>query len=261
MTPSRPSGSPIPQRNRFADATTPVESTTPASARPRVPRMASSATSGPVPDASGGAPRVVSGEVLEGTDTIEGSVVVLADGTIAPGHSPGILPILGDLTVVGGLFEIEVAGTALGYFDQIHVTGEVYLEDAFFDFSFIDGFVPIVGDAFAFLLADGGIRELSLAGVTVSGLPDWLGFSLEEMLDEDTQRILGMQLVVTDTFSPREIYAPATAMWSIPFAHAPGPAAWSAPQSPSPTAEVPAPLTAVLLATAIVAMPRRRRRG
>lgn len=78
--------------------------------------------------------------------------VVLNGGAIAPGASPGILNILGDLNAIQGLIEIEIAGTEPGQYDQLNVGGNLIAETGLdIEINFLDGFLPQSGDVFDFL--------------------------------------------------------------------------------------------------------------
>lgn len=82
--------------------------------------------------------------------------VVLDGGIIAPGASPGIMNIDGDLEILDGLLQIEIAGTGAGMFDQLNVTGDLIASSGFdIEISFLDSFVPQEGDIFNFLNVDG----------------------------------------------------------------------------------------------------------
>src|SRR5690606_6994363 len=48
--------------------------------------------------------------VLGGTGVVEGNIVVRGGGLYAPGNSPGLSSIVGDLLFDGGWLEIEIAG-------------------------------------------------------------------------------------------------------------------------------------------------------
>lgn len=99
--------------------------------------------------------------------------VVLDGGTIAPGMSPGILNIDGDLEVLDGLFEIEIAGTGAGMFDQLNITGDLIASMGFnIEISFLDSFIPQEGDIFNFLniAGDSSIFDTpSLINFSVNG--------------------------------------------------------------------------------------------
>lgn len=61
---------------------------------------------------------------LGGNGTIDGPVSVSASGTLAPGLSPGILTLNGDLTL-GGSLAMEVSGLAVGTgYDQVLLGGD-----------------------------------------------------------------------------------------------------------------------------------------
>lgn len=74
-------------------------------------------------------------------------------GTIKPGNSPGIFAIDGNYTQESsGILEIEIAGT--NNLDLLDVTGTATLQsNSVFNFSFLNGFSPQLGDRFTFLTA------------------------------------------------------------------------------------------------------------
>jgi pectate lyase len=67
-------------------------------------------------------------------------------GEIAPGGSPGVTLVMGDLTMASGSIEIEVAGNQVGQYDQVlvtdHFTAGGTLE------VLLDGYAPVSGDVF-----------------------------------------------------------------------------------------------------------------
>lgn len=71
-------------------------------------------------------------------------------GTIAPGSSPGVLEILGDLTLLpDSRVVIEIAGTSAGTeYDVLRVGGELALA-GILEVVYLNGFLPAVGDLFA----------------------------------------------------------------------------------------------------------------
>jgi hypothetical protein len=107
-------------------------------------------------------PLIVDGE-LDGTATIDGDVIVLADGTLSPGHSPGDRLINGNL-LNDGLLLIELEGENVGEFDRLFVTGEVSANAALVEFAFQAGFVPKAGDVFSFLFANSDLNDLFVNG-------------------------------------------------------------------------------------------------
>lgn len=137
-------------------------------------------------------------DLLSGTTPIDNDVLVLADGAVNPGHSPGVLPIDGDVTLLGTL-EIEVDGTSPGEFDQLLITGELVLgEGALLSFIFGDDFDADDGDTLSFLYTNGGLDTLfdeeghldeDLLGLSAVGLPD--GFDIEVRLVQ-AERLLAM---------------------------------------------------------------------
>ncbi|MCF6353581.1 MAG: PEP-CTERM sorting domain-containing protein [Candidatus Polarisedimenticolaceae bacterium] len=107
---------------------------------------------------------------IDGTEPIDGPVVIGPGTTISPGDSPGTLEIInGDFILQeGGLLEIEFAGTGSGLFDILDISGDAIFEaGGTIEFSFIDGYTPLLDDSFEFLLAN------SITGFDWDN-PDWL---------------------------------------------------------------------------------------
>lgn len=99
---------------------------------------------------------VFEGGILDGNGGFLNANVLLDGGIIAPGASPGIMNIDGDLEILDGLLQIEIAGTGAGMFDQLNVTGDLIASMGFdIEISFLDSFVPQDGDVFNFLNVDG----------------------------------------------------------------------------------------------------------
>lgn len=99
-----------------------------------------------------GAIHVGAGGILSGTGQIIGDVVI-ADGMLSPGASPGLLTIDGDLTLSPqGTLILEVGGDALGQFDQISILGDIELAGNLI-VRFLDGWKPTSGEPFPMLTA------------------------------------------------------------------------------------------------------------
>ncbi|MBX3427223.1 MAG: hypothetical protein KF688_16210 [Pirellulales bacterium] len=81
--------------------------------------------------------------------TIHGDVVNNGS-TIAPGASLGLTTVNGNLTLASGRLEIEIAGTGLGQFDRIAVTGAL-AAGGVLDVNFLGGFSPQAGASFDLL--------------------------------------------------------------------------------------------------------------
>lgn len=114
--------------------------------------------------------------VLTGNNgTIRGNVRARG-GRIAPGSSPGIMTIDGDLEMTdGGLLDFEIAGIGDGMFDVLDVTGDVILTDVVMQFTFIDDFLPELGDRFDLLRFDGALTT-DMLSFSVLGLETDFGF-------------------------------------------------------------------------------------
>ena len=73
-------------------------------------------------------------------------------GTFAPGNSPAVVNVDGNLTLgVNSTLEVQLYGTALGEFDQTNVSGDVTLGGGDLLVTLGDGFLPQNGDVFEFL--------------------------------------------------------------------------------------------------------------
>ncbi|MEM8865112.1 MAG: hypothetical protein AAGF31_06145 [Planctomycetota bacterium] len=109
------------------------------------------------------------------TGTVSGNGVFTGTGTgafagvLAPGNSPGLLTFEGDLELGStATLEIEIAGTTPGdEHDRIEVGGFAALEGSL-DVTLLDGFIPELGDSFAFLFASGAFD----ASFAATNLPD-----------------------------------------------------------------------------------------
>ncbi|MBB4066111.1 autotransporter-associated beta strand repeat-containing protein [Gellertiella hungarica] len=108
----------------------------------------------------GGSARIGRGGRLSGIGTVgsgAGSVVTIGDGgTVAPGHSPGMLTVDGDLVMEkGGRYEVEAA-PGVGAADIIRVTGSArLLGGTVAHIGATGGYDPAA--AYRILTADGGI--------------------------------------------------------------------------------------------------------
>jgi hypothetical protein len=121
-------------------------------------------------DLAPGVVGISEGGTLSGTGTIEGRIV-LAGGTISPGHSPGTLTC-DELQADSGEIIMEIAGMLPGQYDVIHVLGDADLGGTL-RLSFIDGFLPKQGDILDLILCD-GLLTGSFDRVIVSGVnSDW----------------------------------------------------------------------------------------
>ena len=112
---------------------------------------------------------VGSGGTLAGDGTIIGDVV-LNGGSLSPGHSPGLLTIDGDLRLgSNSVLDIEIGGLLGGsLYDQLAVTGDATF-DGQLHISFIDGFIPSLGDAFD-LINVAGLSTGAFSAIEFSGL-------------------------------------------------------------------------------------------
>lgn len=101
------------------------------------------------------------GGTLSGNGTIGygsggfNSTIATGAVTIGPGNSPGTLTIDGNLDANGTVFDIEIGGRLAGLeYDQLVVLGQANLLDSIVNLRFINGFIPVQGDVFEWLVAD-----------------------------------------------------------------------------------------------------------
>ncbi len=119
---------------------------------------------------------ITNGEIHDnaGTDINAGMNTVTADGTIAPGQSPGILTVTGNFAFAdNSTLEIEIGGTSPGEtatdHDQVDVTGSVTIgSNVALSTSSFGGFTVTSGDSFVIINNDGAD---AISGM-FAGLPE-----------------------------------------------------------------------------------------
>ena len=113
--------------------------------------------------------------ILKGNGTIS-SADIQPGGYIAPGHSPGCLTDVGDLTLNGTYTaDIQSPGvTACTDYDQIIVGGNIDLTGSDLNVNFLNNFAPAVGQSFEIIENNGGNPITS----TFSGLPEGAVFAV-----------------------------------------------------------------------------------
>ena len=117
--------------------------------------------------------------VLSGTGTLVSPRVELRNGgEIAPGNSPGTLHIQGDLKVVGGVLELQVAGAGAGEHDVLDVSGALSFTGGTIELSFIDGYLPRSGDSFSLINA-ASLTGLDLASISFTGLAQGFQYAVD----------------------------------------------------------------------------------
>lgn len=92
---------------------------------------------------------------LNGAGTLTSNVVTNVGGTLAPGTSPGMLTVNGNVNLKNGsIFAAEINGTTVGtQYDQLKVNGSVVLDNPTLSMTF--GFTPSLGNAFRLIDNDG----------------------------------------------------------------------------------------------------------
>jgi len=113
---------------------------------------------------------------IKGTGTINGKLIV-ADGSLIPGHSTGTLTVDGDLDLRDdAIVEIEIASGS--DYDRIVVTGELIFGGTL-HLAFVDGFAPTLGDLFILDIFEAGAQSGGFTGVTTTGLAEGLKLLLD----------------------------------------------------------------------------------
>src|SRR5262249_36111840 len=110
---------------------------------------------------------VGAGVTLTGNFTVTGDVII--DGVLNPGHSPGVVTINGNFVQdPTGVLEIQIGGTDPSQYDRLIVNGTMTLGGTL-NVTFLNGFVPTVGETFQFLVADGtsgSFDRINMPGLT-----------------------------------------------------------------------------------------------
>ncbi len=102
-------------------------------------------------------------------------------GTIAPGNSPGMTHVMGDLVLNSGTLEIEVGGTGMGDYDKLVVDGETTLGGTLKVVPFDLGgglYVPALGDTFLLMASQNGFGEEMFDDFDLPQLAAGLGWML-----------------------------------------------------------------------------------
>jgi pectate lyase len=102
-------------------------------------------------------------------------------GTIAPGESPGMTRVMGDLVLNSGVLEIEAGGTVMGEYDQLVVDGETTLGGTLKLVPVDLGgglYEPALGDTFLLLASQNGFGEEMFDDFDLPQLTAGLGWML-----------------------------------------------------------------------------------
>jgi hypothetical protein len=102
-------------------------------------------------------------------------------GTIAPGESPGMTHVMGDLVLNSGVLEIEAGGTVMGEYDQLVVDGETTLGGTLKLVPIDLGgglYEPALGDTFLLMASQNGFGEEMFDDFDLPQLTAGLGWML-----------------------------------------------------------------------------------
>ncbi len=126
--------------------------------------------------------------------------VVLNGGTLAPGASPGVLTVEGNLDLFDALVQIEIGGSGLGEYDQLNVFGNLFADaGTTFQFSLFDDYTLQAGDVFDIFNVDGAL-DFSSAMFDFSGLGD--GVQTSFFSNDNESFALRIDSVGGDPLSP-----------------------------------------------------------
>lgn len=177
----------------------------------------------------------LNGGQLIGSGTFKGPIRNNG-GTVAPGHSPGLMTVNGDYTQgANGVLNLEIGGTTAGTeYDQLKVNGTAALGGTL-NISLINGFRPAVGDVFQLIVPNsitGSFAAINTIGftanatnsngaltLTVTSVPDIpLNISTRMQVDNDPNQLIG-GFIVTGS-EPKKVIilatGPSLAQFGIP---------------------------------------------
>ncbi|MFC1766290.1 hypothetical protein ACFL6U_29965, partial [Planctomycetota bacterium] len=171
---------------------------------------------GPIDPANVTKLELISGATIGDSNTIGTDITVvelILDGEIAPGQSPGVLTVDGNVTLKNNsTFEVEIGGATPGdtdsNHDQLDVTGAVNIgNNVTLDPTPWDGYVPVAGDEYTIIENDEGdaivgtFKDLP-EGATIS---NFLGSGLEAIITyqggDGNDAVLTTQVPATTTVS------------------------------------------------------------
>ena len=112
--------------------------------------------------------RLNSGQTLQGNGAVVGNLLMAAGSNLAPGISPGVLTVEGNLVQDSdATFLVELAGDGVAGadYDLVDVYGDASL-DGWLDVSLLNGFAAELGDYFDVLTTTG---SLDIAGLELTG--------------------------------------------------------------------------------------------
>jgi len=108
---------------------------------------------------------------LGGTTTIQANVSIQSGGHLAPGNSPGVVTINGDLSLlVGSFLDIQLAGTDAGEFDEVYANESLSLSDSNLSVELIDGYIPQINDTWAIVTMTNGSQSTGQFGNLLTSL-------------------------------------------------------------------------------------------
>ena len=111
-------------------------------------------------------------------------------GVFAPGDSPGLSEIQGNLDMIAGSIEFEIGGLArIVEFDAIDVDGLAVL-DGVIDVDLIDGFSAVMGDSFLLLDVAGGITGATTFDFGDAGLASGLSWDTANFHSDGIIRVV-----------------------------------------------------------------------
>ena len=132
---------------------------------------------------------------ITGNGTITGNLVN-DGGFIAPGLSPGRIELNGNFEQRDGVLALEIGGSAPGQFDVFDINGSATFSGGVIEISFIDSFIPQLGDFFDILLAD-SVSGIENVTTSIVGGPAGLTVDLQSLASGQ-----GLRLAVNSSRTP-----------------------------------------------------------
>lgn len=164
--------------------------------------------------ASSSAVAVNNAGTLGGSGTVNGTVNVASGGTVSPGNSPGVLST-GNVTFQSGsTFVVELNGATTGTFDQLNVTGTVFLYNGTLTVS--GTITSNIGQQIVILNND---DDDGLAG-TFNNLPEGAVLDLNGLAFQITYQggTDGNDVVLTEVLPPNDVSVTVTDNMAVPVA-------------------------------------------
>jgi pectate lyase len=136
--------------------------------------------------------------------------IVNRGATLAPGASPGLMHVAGDLTLESGKLEIDIAGRGAGQFDRLEVSGAL-AAGGVLDVNLLGGFAPVAGDRFDLFDFNSGSGAFTL---DLPALAEGLAWNTSSLLTTGTLAVVAPPLYAADFTGDGRVDAADLARWN-----------------------------------------------